>query len=260
MLNEMDTENKSTTPDADDTSTPVAPTQDVKPQSGQGGPPTDDDAMTAKSLDSSAGEAVLDQSAPSEPPSVSQPQKKGVPWLLFVVLAAVIGMVLGFALGAGNTKAPVKSEEAPTPTIAMKKEVFSRLTGSVKTDTHDFDYITVDVSAYSGVIATKHESRFILDPQSDIDYPYVFEKLDPKTTYTVVTQGCVQSGQVHRCVVSKKVVNCSGRIPRGTQQCLINGDGSADFFLDKNLLGEVGKTSTDAPSPTPSTQPTTPAL
>ena len=162
-------------------------------------------------------------------------------WLL-VVVAAVLCGAGGFVLGQGTSRVSDKlGKESPTPTVAEnKKKVTTKISGTVETDAHGLNYLVLDVSEYGNVKAKVHETRYTLDPQANVEYAYVFENLMPNVPYTVAMQGCVEKDQKATCVLSRKVVTCSGRIPGGAvQQCLINGDGEADFFLDKSWVNDI---------------------
>jgi hypothetical protein len=211
-----------------------------------------------------APDVASQQAAPSPQPSSSDPASAKRPassmWLLIVVAAVVAGAG-GYVLGLGGTQASDKNGNAPTPTVAKhEKKVNTKIKGSIKTDAHELDYLMVDVSEYGSVKAKNHESRYILEPQANIEYAYSFDELKPAVPYTVIMQGCAEKEQKTTCALSMKVVTCSGRIPGGAvQQCLITGDGTADFFLDKSLTAEfLSPTLTPTPTSAPPTATPTP--
>lgn len=215
-----------------------------------------------KKIETSTQPAVASEATPPTasptPTNTAASQSKspvGI-WIFAVVFALVLGLG-GYALGSSSQKKnPEKTSTlAPSPTTVAseKKQPLTKISGSVKTDARNLDYLIVDISQYGNVKATNHQERIMLKPQGNIEYAYTFENLDPKITYTVVMQGCKDSEKVSACVESKKVVNCSGRIPTDTkqQQCLIRGDGNADFFLDQNLVSNIDVALTGTPTPTP---------
>jgi hypothetical protein len=259
----MDTENK--TPVASNT----APEQ--KPQEQAPASPTPPPASNPVPTDTkapSSGDAKQEskpEEAATPPPSEGSatPAKRSASgmWLLIVVVAVLFGAG-GFVAGQGSSKSSVKNgQESPTPTVVQgKKKVSTKISGKIRTDAHGLSYLIVDVSEYGSVKAKNHEVRYILEPQGNMEYSYTFDELNPNLSYTVVMQGCAEKDQKSTCVLSRKVVSCSGRIPGGAlQQCLINGDGEADFFLDKSLVSEyVNPTGTPTPTPEPPTPTPTP--
>jgi hypothetical protein len=206
--------------------------------------------------------APVEQKVDSAQKSVGDTPKRSSSSMLFlVVVVMIVSGVSGFVLGQGSAASNKNKQQAPIPTpVQTQKTVTTKISGSVKTDAHGLDYLVVDVSEFGSVKATNHETRYVLDPQANIEYSYSFAELKPNVSYILTMQGCAEKGQATTCVLSKKVVSCSGRIPGGAvQQCLINGDGQADFFLDKSLVNEfVSPTGTPTPTPEPPTATPTP--
>ena len=203
-----------------------------------------------------SGSGNAAQQPPPEEVIASPKQSASTMWLLIAVAAVVAGAG-GYVLGGAGTQASEKNDQSPTPTVIQQgKKVNTKIKGSIKTDAHELDYLIVDVSEYGSVKAKNHESRYILEPQANIEYTYSFDELKPNIPYTVLMQGCAEKEQKTTCALSMKVVTCSGRIPGGVvQQCLITGDGTADFFLDKSFTAEfLSPTLT----PTPTSEPPTP--
>jgi len=105
---------------------------------------------------------------------------------------------------------------------------YSAIEGYFVTDSDQYDQFVIYVNGIQTSVTSLIDSdtRSFTKPHLGIQYPYMFSRLNPATSYAVSASACRTNPQTYALICAKNIVitKCTGQIQQNT--CIIKGNGN----------------------------------
>ena len=163
-------------------------------------------------------------------------------WLMIGLTALFFGFI-GYFVGVRINELPSSTNIPQTSNIAQQylptqptgtipgddNDIdYSSIDGFFTTDTTYYDQLVVSIDSIQNNVKTNLDTdyRYITKPQTGIQYPYSFDRLDPYKSYIVSASACTTNPKTYAldCAKNIKIAKCSGEFQGAT--CVITGNGN----------------------------------
>jgi len=161
-------------------------------------------------------------------------------WVVILIALIVFGM-LGFFVGVRVNELPFSSTQSNgaasqyqplislTPIPGDDNDMdYSSIGGSFVTNTNQYDQFVIYINGVSSGASTiiDSDNRSFVKPVAGVQYPYMFSRLNPSSSYTVSASFCRVNTKTYAlvCANNIKMTKCTGTIQGKT--CVIKGNGN----------------------------------